>query len=209
MDTLTSKEMVAMLTAAIEKIRQNHDELSKLDGATGDGDHGTTMLRAVDAIEKAAAEFGELPLKEMLHKIGWGIMCCDGGSTGPLLGSLFMGMSAGVGEAESLDKACVAEMFDAGLAKMAKQSKAQVGDKTMMDALIPAVEAMKAADTSCISEAVKAAADAAKEGAANTANMQAKFGRARNLGERTLGHIDPGATSISYIFQAFSEALSA
>jgi dihydroxyacetone kinase-like protein len=139
------------------------------------------------------------------------MMCIDGGSTGPLWGSLFVGMSTGVGEADSLDCGAVADAFEAGLAKIQKQSKAQVGDKTMMDALIPAVGAIRtAADASAsINDAMSAAAQAAAEGAEATAGMQAKFGRARNLGERVIGHIDPGATSMSLLFKAFSEALAA
>ena len=210
-DTIDKAGLGQMILAAVEKIRANHQELSRLDSATGDGDHGTTMLRAMDAVSKAVAEAGEGDIKSLLHGIGWGIMCADGGSTGPLLGSLFMGMSEGAGDAESLDCAALAATFEAGLASMQKQSKAQVGDKTMMDALIPAVESLRtAADAGANpAAAMQQAAEAARKGAEATKDMQAKFGRARNLGERTLGNIDPGATSISYLFEGFSESISA
>lgn len=205
---LTNKEFSDMAVAAAGKIRTNVEVLTQLDCATGDGDHGISMVRAVDAMAQAVKDGADSDLKMLLHSIGWNVMCIDGGSTGPLLGSLFMGMSEGV-EGNSLDSQQVAAMFDAGLAKMLKQSKAGVGDKTMMDALIPAVEAMRTAadDSGDISEIMAKAAGAAAEGAEATIQMQAKFGRARNLGERSIGHGDPGATSISYIFQGFAEAL--
>jgi len=210
-DTIGKADLGRMILAAVEKIRANHQELSRLDSATGDGDHGTTMLRAMDAADKAVAEAGEGDIKSLLHGIGWGILCIDGGSTGPLLGSLFMGMSEGAGDAESLDCAALAATFEAGLAGMQKQSKAQVGDKTMMDALIPAVESLRAAADAGAdpAAAMQQAAEAARKGTEATKDMQAKFGRARNLSERTLGNIDPGATSISYFFEGFSESISA
>jgi len=210
-DTITADNVLAMLQTAVTVIRDNEPLLSKLDSVTGDGDHGAAMVSAVAAAEKALAEWDKASLKSLLHGVGWGMMCIDGGSTGPLWGSLFMGMSAGAGEAESLDCGGVAGVFEAGLAKVQKQTKADVGDKTMMDALIPAVGAIReAADASAsIDDAMAAAALAATQGAEATANMQARFGRARNLGERTIGHVDPGATSMSLLFKAFSEALSA
>ena len=210
-DTISADNVVAMLQTAVAVIRQNEPLLSKLDSVTGDGDHGAAMVLAVGAAEKAVADWDKASLKSLLHGVGWGMMCIDGGSTGPLWGSLFVGMSKGAGDAESLDCAALAEMFEAGLAKVRKQSKAQVGDKTMMDALIPAVGAIRiAADASAsIDDAMTQAAASAAEGAAATAGMQARFGRARNLGERAIGHVDPGATSMSLLFKAFSEALAA
>ena len=210
-DTISVDNVTMMLQTAVALIRDNEPLLSKLDSATGDGDHGSAMVQAVAAAEKAVADWDKVSLKSLLHGVGWGMMCIDGGSTGPLWGSLCMGMSEGAGEAESLDCAAMAEMFEAGLAKVRKQSKAQVGDKTMMDALIPAVGAIRtAADASAnISAVMSQAARAAAAGAAATAGMQAKFGRARNLGERAIGHVDPGATSMSLLFSAFSEALAA
>jgi dihydroxyacetone kinase-like protein len=208
-DTINADNLVAMLQNAVATIRDNELMLSKLDSATGDGDHGSAMVSAVGAADKAIAEWDKASIKSLLKGVGWGMMCIDGGSTGPLWGSLFMGMSKGAGEAETLDCAALADAFEAGLEKLQKQSKAQVGDKTMMDALIPAVGAIRtAADASAsINDAMAAAAAAAAEGAAATSEMLAKFGRARNLGDRVIGHIDPGATSMSLLFKAFSEAL--
>jgi dihydroxyacetone kinase-like protein len=197
-----------MILGAVEKIKDNHEMLSRLDSATGDGDHGTTMLRSMQAVEDAINENPEHNTKELLYNIGWAIMSADGGSTGPLLGSFFMGMSEGIGESPELDCKALTEMIGTGVGKMHKQSRAQIGDKTMMDALLPALEALKNADQSGkVSDVLRQAVQAATEGAKATVDMKAKFGRARNLGDRVLGHKDPGAVSISLIFQGFYEGL--
>jgi dihydroxyacetone kinase-like protein len=202
-------EIAAMFSAAAEKVRSSIKELSALDSAIGDGDHGTTMGRAMDAVEKALQESEKTDLKILLYNIGWGVMCIDGGSTGPLMGSLFMGMSDGVGDLTELDCHAMAAMFEAGLAEIKNQTKAKVGDKTMMDALEPAVTAIRTAcdQGKSILEALKLGAEAADKGALTTRDFIARFGRAKNLGDRTLGCQDPGATSIALIFRGFAEAL--
>lgn len=206
-NTIENQDVINMFLVAVAKIRENHEELSKLDSVAGDGDHGTTMLRTVQAVEDTINANPDEVLKDLLYKIGWAIMSADGGSTGPLLGSFFMGMSEGVGESANYDSAAIANMISAGVNKMHKQSRAQVGDRTMMDAMLPATDALKAADKSgSVSDMLSSAAQAATDGAEATKDMTAKFGRARNLGDRVLGHKDPGATSISLIFQAFYES---
>ncbi len=208
-NTIGHIEVINMILSAVEKIRANHEILSKLDSATGDGDHGTTMLRSVKAVEDAINANPDEKLKDLLYKIGWSIMSADGGSTGPLLGSFFMGMSEAVDGKSEIDSLAVAEMIIAGAEKMHKQSHAQVGDKTMMDAMLPAVDALKAADKGMtVQEILRQAAKAASDGADATKDMKAKFGRARNLGDRVIGHKDPGAVSISLIFQGFYESFT-
>jgi dihydroxyacetone kinase-like protein len=208
-NTVGQKEVIKMILGAVEQIRQNHEILSRLDSATGDGDHGTTMLRSIKAVEDAIDVNHDEKLKDLLYKIGWGIMSADGGSTGPLLGSFFMGMSEGVDESPVLDCSAVAEMIIAGANKMHKQSRAEIGDKTMMDAMLPAVDALRSADKSAtVSEILKHAAEAASDGSDATKDMKAKFGRARNLGDRVLGHKDPGSVSISLMFKGFYESFS-
>ena len=145
----------------------------------------------------------------MLKDVGWGVKGVDGGATGPLLGSFLMGLGNGLGEQDAIDCPTLAAMFEAGLAGVRRQSKAQIGDKTMMDALLPAVDAIRqAADAGkSIKETLQKAAEAAENGAVSTKDFRAKFGRAKNLGDRTIGHQDPGATSIALIFQGFFEGL--
>ena len=209
-DTIGHKEVINMISAAAAKISENHVMLSKLDSATGDGDHGTTMLRSMKAVQETVKSNLNESTKDLLYKIGWGIMSADGGSTGPLLGSFFMGMSEGTSELTEFDGPAVAQMIISGAEKMHKQSRAQVGDKTMMDALLPAADALKtAADKSAgIQEILRQAAKASTDGADATVNMKAKFGRARNLGGRVLGHKDPGAVSVSLMFQGFYQSFA-
>ena len=132
-------------------------------------------------------------------------MGTDGGATGPLFGSFFVGMSNGAGEAEVLDCAALASMFEAGLQSVAKRTKAQIGDKTIMDAMIPAVkEARLAADEgSDIAAMLERAAEVARKGADSTRDLQPRHGRAKNAADQSLGLEDPGAVSVSLIFKGF------
>jgi dihydroxyacetone kinase-like protein len=207
--TIGYQDVVKMVMAAAAQIHATHEYLSKLDSATGDGDHGTTINRVMDVVEQTAKSDVGGKVQALLDKLGWEVMNVDGGSTSPLLGSFFLGMSEAV-TADTLDAPAVAAMFTSGLAKLRQQTKAAPGDKTMVDALVPAIEALVAAGKpgGDIAAAMTAAAAAATKGAESTQQMRAKFGRARNLGDRTLGHQDPGATSISYIFKGFAEALA-
>jgi dihydroxyacetone kinase-like protein len=207
-DTIEYSGICGMLQGAVAQIRANHEMLSRLDAAVGDGDHGTTILRTMEAVSKTAKETPGNDLKNLFSKVAWEVMSCDGGSTGPLLGSFFMGLSEGAAGRETLDCAGLAAVFAAGVAKLQKQSRAAVGDKTMMDAFLPALEALKKADPAKgIKAALEHAALAAAAGAEATRAMRAKFGRARNLGDRVIGHPDPGAVSISLIFKGFSEGI--
>jgi dihydroxyacetone kinase-like protein len=208
--TIGCDEMVRMLQGAAEKIRASHERLSKLDSFAGDGDHGTTMKRAMGCVDKAVAESKGTDLACLLGNVGWAVLGVDGGSTGPLLGTFFTGMSESVGGQTALDCAGLASALEAALTSVQKQTKAQVGDKTMMDALVPAIRAVRAAADagSGPAEALARAAEAAETGAASTKDMRARFGRARNLGDRSIGSPDPGATSMSLIFKGFAEGLA-
>ncbi len=207
-ETVGYDDMVSMIRTAGKHIRANVDKLTELDSATGDGDHGAAMVRSMDLADDAIKAAGGGDLKGLLHDIGWAIMGGAGGATGPLLGCIFMGMSEGTEGKESLDVNDLAELLEAGLAKVRKQTKADVGDKTMIDALVPGVQALRAAadENASIPEALVRAADAAAGGAQSTVSLIARFGRAKNLGARGIGTKDPGATSIALLFRGFSEA---
>lgn len=193
---------------AFQKIRNQVETLTKLDAATGDGDHGVTMVRIVDKAEAALDAKGFADFPALLKAMGMGAMSAGGGSAGPLMGQFFLGLIQGLPEnSEAMDAAAVAKFFQAGYVGMFKFSKANVGDRTMMDALKPAVDALLASGETGeeIETALQKAAAAATEGAKATEQMLAKFGRARNLGDRVLGSADPGATSWSFIFQGLIE----
>jgi len=209
-DTIGHDDLVAMLRGGAARVKANHDTLSKLDSVGGDGDHGTTMARAMGNLEKAIDDATAADTKSLLYDIGWAIMGVDGGATGPLFGMFFMGLSEAAPEAETLDAGTLAAMFEAGLASVQQQTKAKVGDKTMIDALVPAVAAFRAAADAGqgVADALAQAADAADQGADSTKQLAARFGRARNVGEQTLGHADPGATSVSFLFRGFAQALA-
>ena len=203
---LTKSAFVGLLKAAQQKIKENFDYLNQLDSATGDGDHGTAAVAALDAAVNKGVEDLDAGkgFAEILSDIGWSIMTETSGTTSSLIGSLFLGMS----EAAPSDELTPAEtrtMFEAGLANVQTMTDAKPGDKTLMDAMVPGIEAMKGNDTS-FAVLFVAAAEASAKGAEATKDLKARFGRARNLGERSAGHIDAGATSMSLIFKAFAES---
>ncbi len=204
MEKFTLTDFRKMLQTAFLRISERADEFSRLDAVIGDGDHGTAIVQALSAAVDASANGTDL--KTVLNDIGFHVMLQTSGSTSTLLGGFFLGMSDGVDD-EELDADAIRKMFTSGLNGVRKQTKAQVGDKTMMDALIPAVEAMDHIRSADIKEVFRAAAMAAQEGAEATQAMKANFGRARNYGEKSIGYVDSGAASWACMFDAFAKAL--
>ncbi len=202
---LTRELFVEMVAKGLATVQLHKDELSALDGATGDGDHGIAICEAMSAAVDSANT--ESDFKTMLTDMGFAIMMKTSGSISTLLGALFIGMADGA-PSNKLNPAETAAMFRSGLANVRQQTKADIGDKTMMDALIPAVAALELHQDEGLATMLCKAAQAADEGRAKTADMVAKFGRARNLGERVIGHIDAGASSITCLFQAFAEVVA-
>jgi dihydroxyacetone kinase-like protein len=203
-DRFTINELRNMIAAALAAVTEHSAELSGLDAATGDGDHGTAICQAMGAVNRSAMQGTEL--KQALNDMGFAAMTESCGSTSTLIGALFLGMSDGVAGNE-LSPAGVAAMFAAGLSNVRNQTKADIGGKTLMDALIPAVASLEENHSEGLVPMFGKAAEAAADGADKTVAMVAKFGRARNLGERVIGHADAGATSMAYIFKAFASAL--
>jgi dihydroxyacetone kinase-like protein len=207
-DCMGRAEFVRMFVAAAGQIRQEHEVLSQLDCVGGDGDHGTTMLRAMAALEESLKTGSAKSLQRMLKEAGWSVLNVDGGASSALLGTLI----AGMGDASmSEDCSCrqLAASLAAGLWAVEKQTKARRGDKTMMDALVPAVQVFEAeaARGATLADAMRAAAEAARRGAEGTKQMIAHYGRAKFLGEKTRGSPDAGATSMALLFRGFSTAL--
>jgi dihydroxyacetone kinase-like protein len=206
--TIGYSEICQMLLAAAGRIRGHHEMLSRLDSAVGDGDHGISMLRAMEAVETAVNGNSGTDLKALFSTLAWAVMSVDAGSTGPLLGTFFKGLSEGATGRNRFDGVELAALVEAGTTKLQMLSRAQIGDKTMMDAFLPALAALKGADPKQgIKTALQQAAAAAAQGAEATKAMRAKFGRARNLGERSLGVVDPGAMSVALLFEGFYAAL--
>ncbi len=209
MSTFDKSTLIHMLKQAQANIDQAHDTLSKLDAVTGDGDHGITIQRTMKAVGQALDEGEDKPLADLLKSVAMKVMMCDGGSTSPLLGSYFLGLASGA-VADDLTAEQTAALFQAGLDNFFKTSKAELGDKTMMDALRPATEILVKTlnEGGDVPTAFSAASAAATDGAEKSKDYVAKFGRARTMGDRAIGHYDPGAVSISHIFRGFSEAVN-
>ena len=204
MTQLTTDNFKTMLITALANIKAREDEFSKLDAVIGDGDHGQAIVTAMSAIVATAEKGTEF--KTMLNDMGFDVMLQVSGSTSTLLGDFFLGMSDHVSGTQ-LDAAAVKAMFAGGLANVQKQTKAQKGDKTIMDALVPAVEAIQNCPSDDIKELMNAGAEAALAGAQSTIELKANFGRARNYGERSIGYMDSGAASWSCMFASFAEAI--
>lgn len=197
-----------MMNLALANIKAREEEFSKLDAIAGDGDHGTAIVTALSIIAADAQEGTEFPA--MLNDMGMGVMMKTSGSTSTLLGALFMGMGEALEPLQVTDEVTAAQlkvMFRGGLTGVQEQTKAKPGDKTMMDALVPAVEAIEAGESDDVKTLLKVGAEAALKGAEATVDMKANFGRARNLGERSIGFADAGATSWACLFQSFAEGI--
>lgn len=201
MKQLTIENFKAMLDNALKNIKEREDEFSKLDAVIGDGDHGQAIVTAMSAIVATAQKGTEF--KTMLNDMGFDVMLQVSGSTSTLLGAFFLGMSDHASGTE-LDAAGVKAMFAGGLANVQKQTKAQKGDKTMMDALIPASGAIAAYTGSDEQALFTAAAQAAAKGAEDTRQFVSKFGRAKSYGTKTIGTPDAGAVSMSWFFQGLA-----
>jgi phosphoenolpyruvate---glycerone phosphotransferase subunit DhaL len=199
------------LADAEDQIKAQSDYLTQLDAAIGDGDHGTNMRRGFDAVGKALAGQGEnLPPGRLLIVAGKTLVATVGGASGPLWGSALRRAGRALGQADSFDAQQLALALDAAIESVVELGAAAPGDKTMIDALMPAAQALHDGldQGRPIDVAMRAAAEAAQAGAEDTVPMQARKGRASYLGERSIGHQDPGATSAAIIIAALSRAVS-
>lgn len=205
MSKLTIADFQRMIESAAENITLRANEFSQLDAILGDGDHGEAISTAFNVIVKSGKNGKDF--KTLLGDMGFGVMLETSGSTSTLLGGFLLGMSDCVPALDEIDAQQVKAMFRGGLEGVMKNTKAKRGDKTMMDSLIPAVEAMEAATSDDVKEVLNAGAAAALQGVEDTIAMKANFGRARNLGDKTIGHPDAGATSWACMFQSFAVIL--
>jgi phosphoenolpyruvate---glycerone phosphotransferase subunit DhaL len=202
----------AWMTEAADAVRGQRDYLTQLDAAIGDGDHGTNMDRGFAAVEKAlAGQNGDLPPGRLLIVAGKTLVSTVGGASGPLWGSALRAAGRSLGDAETFEGDQLAAALDAAIAAVVDLGAAAPGDKTMVDALMPAAESLRSALDAGVplQEAVAAACEAAEEGAKATVPLLARKGRASYLGERSIGHQDPGATSAALILRALERAVAA
>lgn len=201
----TAADVVAALRAAAAVIQEHRDELVRLDQAIGDADHGENMRRGFTALLSRLDTDSPATPGQALKLVATTLISTVGGAAGPLYGTAFLRASAAVGDAGELDCELVGRALQAALDGVVARGKAVVGDKTMVDALTPAVAAAASVNGS-VAAVLSAAADAAAEGAESTVPMVARKGRASYLGERSAGHLDPGARSTFLLLRAFADA---
>ena len=206
--TESTLAVVQEMAAAMEEHRKH---LTQLDSAVGDGDHGNNMFRGFQAaLERLEGTDPQTP-SDALKAVSMALVNKVGGAAGPLYGTAFLRASTALSSKEDLSPEDVAGALEAALGGIKQRGKAEVGDKTIVDALEPAVEAAKEASTSGggAGEVFREAAEAAEEGAEATVPLTARRGRASYLGPRSAGHMDPGARSTYLLLDAAARALGA
>lgn len=206
MTNLNIQQTKEMLLAAANAIIASVPLLTEVDRVIGDGDHGVGigggMEKAKEALEKMDQP---ADINSLFKNMGMAMINSMGGASGVIFGTMFLGGVKGLPAKTELDCATIAQMCRKSVDAIKQRGQAQVGDKTMVDAYEPAVEAMEAYAGDDLAEMLSAAAEAAEKGVESTKNFIAKFGRARYLGERALGHQDAGATSVSIIISAMRD----
>jgi dihydroxyacetone kinase-like protein len=202
----TAEGLAVALRAAADVVAEHRGELVELDRAIGDGDHGENLSRGftaiVSALETAVPEtpaaVAKLAATTLISKVG--------GAAGPLYGTAFLRASAKLGDAAEIGAPQVLDALRAALEGVQARGKAVGGDATMVDALLPAIAAAEAVADGTVAELLAAAADGADRGAESTVELVPRKGRASYLGERAVGHMDPGARSTALLLRAFAEA---
>lgn len=205
---MSPESKAALIEACAVAIDREAETLTALDQAIGDGDHGLNMRRGFQALRDQKAELAALPWGQLLQKAGMTLVMKVGGASGPLYGSLFMAMGKAVPDAG--DGQTVAAMLAAGIAAVKARGKSDVGEKTMLDVLVPVHDTLQAElaaghDRATLLQTVKARAAAAAEA---TKELKATKGRASFLGERSVGHVDPGARSSALLVATLCDQLA-
>lgn len=201
---MTKTEFVARLQQACASVTAAEQELTEIDSKFGDADHGLTMTKIAGAISGAVAE-SDGGIQSMLDDAAMAVMVLNGGSAVPLWNTWLDGMQENAPDGDEIDTAGLQAIFARALEALNEMSGAQVGDKTMMDALIPASEAIAAYTGNDEQELFAAAAEAATRGAEASKQFVSKFGRAKSYGTQTIGTPDAGATSMAYFFRGLAQ----
>jgi dihydroxyacetone kinase-like protein len=203
-DMVSTAGLDQWIRAFAELVAENKDSLTDLDAAIGDGDHGANMHRGLQAAVAALDDTKPATASTLLNKVGMTVVSTVGGASGPLFGTMFLRMGAALGDTAEVSLTQLATALRAGLGGVVSRGKAEPGDKTMYDALAPAVDALESAASTGVdkADALKLALAAAENGRDATTPMLARKGRASYLGERSVGHQDPGATTVALLMAA-------
>ncbi|OKH14137.1 dihydroxyacetone kinase subunit L [Fischerella major NIES-592] len=207
---VTKEQILQWLQSFAIVVEDNKDYLTELDAAIGDADHGINMERGFKKVVTQLPTVTDKDIASILKMVSMTLISTVGGASGPLYGTLFLRASTVVADKQELSDQDMLAMLQAGLDGVVGRGKAQLGDKTMVDALSPAVtvfgQAVAAGEN--ILSAMQKAVAAAEKGMQDTTPMQAKKGRASYLGERSVGHQDPGATSVYLMLQSLLDVIS-
>jgi dihydroxyacetone kinase-like protein len=208
--TMTIDDAVEWMGRFAHRVTEQKAYLTELDSAIGDADHGANMARGMAAVMDKLDEATPSTLDELFKSVGMTLVTSVGGASGPLYGTFFLRIGTSIGAVTSCDGADLATCLRAGLGGLVDRGKAELGDKTMFDAMAPALDAFEAALASdrSLPECTAAARDAAAVGRDATVDLVARKGRASYLGERSQGHLDPGATSTAMLFEALADAIA-
>jgi phosphoenolpyruvate---glycerone phosphotransferase subunit DhaL len=206
-ENVTTAALGQWVRAFADLVAENREQLTDLDAAIGDADHGSNMDRGMKAAVAALEENPPATAGALLSKVGMTLVSTVGGASGPLFGTFFLRMGTALGDAGTVSAEDLAAALRAGLGGVVDRGKAGAGDKTMYDALAPAVDALDAALDAggSLPDALQAATAAAEAGRDATTPMLARKGRASYLGERSVGHQDPGATTVALLFEAATQ----
>jgi phosphoenolpyruvate---glycerone phosphotransferase subunit DhaL len=207
---ITTEQLTGWLRRFHDLVIKNQAALTKLDSAIGDADHGINMARGMDAVVQKLDGTYPAAVDELLKTVAMTLLSSVGGASGPLYGTFFLRFGKAAGSANELDLVGFASALRAGLDGILERGKAEIGDKTMVDAFSPALDEMDAVidKGGDLAAAVIAAREAATAGRDATLPLVARKGRASYLGERSAGHIDPGAASTSLLFDALAAELA-
>lgn len=210
MDTVTAKQLIALFGALAERVEGEKDRLSALDGAIGDGDHGVSMSIGFSAVTDALSRLEDPDPAAVFNAAARAFLNAVGASAGPLYATAFMRAAAAAKGRAVLNREGFVRAFLAMAQGVRERGKAEPGEKTMVDAWAPAAQAAETALArgEQLAAILAAAAAAAQEGAEATKGMQATKGRASRLGERSIGHMDPGAASAALIVRTVAEAVA-
>ena len=192
-----------------DRLHERRDELTQLDSAIGDADHGINMDRGFSAVRAKLDELAGSDLGAFAKGVGMTLISTVGGASGPLYGTFFLRLATSFGERASVTPEELGQALRAGLDGVRQRGKAELDDKTMVDAMTPAVDAYEAASADGIGAALAAAAGASAEGRDRITPLVARKGRASYLGERAANHQDPGATSTTILFESLRDAVAA
>lgn len=206
---MNTQELLKVFSKMYERMEEEKDYLTELDNAIADGDHGINMAKGFAAVENKLSQLEGQSIGSILKNVGMTVVSAVGGSAGPLFGTVFMKSGMIMGEKQTMDINDFLACLKAAIEGVMTRGRSVRGEKTMLDSMIPSLEAMEKANSQGLSpkEVLNAGVSAAMDGVEHTKTIPATKGRASYIGERSIGHQDPGATSFAYLLEVVAQTL--